>query len=185
MKQRLDTLIFRDMGGKFPKGRYHVAWDGKGKVGLGGGARVAGATANSLEVDINTTSQSGIHLFVDEIDRADPVRDIHVWMPDYNGQGFAGQEWAPGASFSPFHPEFVNKLRPFKTIRFMDWGRTNGSTLERWDQRRTFDAATQTSEDADRRGVAYEGRSMVAFLLAYHAGPASSITTRAPALVRA
>lgn len=86
---------------------------------------------------------------------SDPIRDVHVWMPDALGKSFSGQVWQPGASFSPFHPQFLEKLSPFKTIRFMDWAETNLSDIQTWSDRKPFDYATQQSGDF-HNGVAVE-----------------------------
>lgn len=152
-KQRLDTLMFRDIGGKYPAGRYTVAWEGTGRIGFGSGARVVSSDRNSMVIDVRP-QQNGIWLQVHEIDPADPIRNIRVWMPDANGQTFAGRTWRLGDDFSPFHPEFLDRLRPFKAIRFMDWAETNGSQLVSWGQRRSPDDAFQGV--GDKRGVAYE-----------------------------
>ena len=39
-------------------------------------------------------------LHIDEMDPADPICNIQVWLPDYEGQSFVGQEWELGAEFS-------------------------------------------------------------------------------------
>lgn len=152
-QQRLDTLMFRDINAHYPRGRYTVAWEGSGAIGFGEAAKVVESGPNSAIIDVKP-KQTGIWLHIDAMDSANPIRNIHVWMPDYQGQSFAGQSWRPGDSFSPFHPAFVDRLRPFKAIRFMDWGETNGNVLSTWSQRRTVDAATQGN--GDKRGVAYE-----------------------------
>ena len=35
----------------------------------------------------------------------------------------------------PFNQEFLKKIAPFKVLRFMDWGATNGSTQANWSDR--------------------------------------------------
>jgi hypothetical protein len=155
MKQRLDTLIFRDIDNQYPAGTYHLAWEGSGDISFGPGAEIVsrGADGHSAEVSVDP-SHNGIVLHVDDMSASNPVRNIHLWMPDYNGQSFKGQVWEPGAPFSPFHPRFLELVRPFKTLRFMPWERINGNVLQSWDQRRTLDDQTQMA--SDKRGVAFE-----------------------------
>src|SRR5438105_777373 len=62
-------------------------------------------------------------------DPDDPVRDVHVWMP-----GFEKAD-------SPFHPLFVERLKPFEALRFMDWQATNNSPVRAWAERATADDA--------------------------------------------
>ena len=69
---------------------------------------------------------------IDTLDPARPVRNVHVWMPDYNDQSFAGQVWRPGAGFSPFHPLFRERLAPFHTIRFIHPALAPASDIVHW-----------------------------------------------------
>lgn len=159
MKQRLGTLMFRDIGTAYPAGTYRAEWEGSGTVNFGFAARVVeqGVTATGKNYALLnvTPSTDGIYMKIADMSSTNPVRNVHVWMPDYNGQSFAGQVWQPGAAFSPFHPAFLEKLAPFKTLRFMDWAETNSTDVTAWSQRRPYNHATQQSGDF-RNGVALE-----------------------------
>jgi PKD repeat protein len=157
MQQRLYTLMFRDIGDKYPAGIYRAEWKGTGSVTFGMAARVVEqGTSNGIHYALLnvTPTKNGIQLKINDMDPANPIRDIHVWMSDYNGQSFAGQVWQPGAKFSPFHPLFLERLKPFKTLRFKDWGALDGSILEHWSDRPTVDDAGYRWTNG--RGVAYE-----------------------------
>jgi hypothetical protein len=140
MKQVAGTLMFRSLGGGYPGGVYRAEWDGTGTVTFGldavtiaSGKTAAGRNYADLQV---TPSDDGIYLRIDATSPTDPVRDFHVWMPDWQGQRFAGQRWQPGDSFSPFHPLFLQRLKPFHTIRFMGMQETNTSGIRTWADRR-------------------------------------------------
>jgi hypothetical protein len=140
MKQVAGTLMFRSLGGGYPGGVYRAEWDGTGTVAFGldavtiaSGKTAAGRNYADLQV---TPSDDGIYLRIDATSPTDPVRDFHVWMPDWQGQRFAGQRWQPGDSFSPFHPLFLQRLKPFHTIRFMGMQETNTSGIRTWADRR-------------------------------------------------
>ncbi|MFZ4734244.1 MAG: FG-GAP repeat domain-containing protein, partial [Pirellulales bacterium] len=129
--------------------RYRAEWDGSGSVQFGFDARVVatGRTADGhsfADLDVAPTD-AGIHLMIDRTDPADPVRGLHVWMPDWQGQSFVGQRWQPGDAGSPFHPLFLERLRPFSVLRFMALQETNGSTIVSWADRRPADAVRQGS----------------------------------------
>ena len=148
-RQAAATLMFRDCGGSHPAGTYRAEWNGTGEVVFGFDARVVstGTTAAGhhyadLEV---TPSESGILVQIRSTLAGDPVRDLHVWMPDWNGQRFAGQRWTPGASFSPFHPLYLERLAPFDIIRFMAVQETNSTDIVTWADRRDAAAARQGS----------------------------------------
>ena len=159
MEQRLGTLMFRDIGTAYPAGTYRAEWEGTGTVSWGFAASVTeqGKTSTGKQYALLKVqpSNDGIHMEIAGMSSTDPIRNIHLWMPDSAGGNFAGQTWQPGAAFSPFHPQFLEKLAPFKTIRFMDWSETNLSDITTWNDRRPYDHATQQSGDF-KNGVAPE-----------------------------
>jgi hypothetical protein len=149
LRHAAGTLMFREMGGAYPAGTYRAEWSGTGTVSFGFDARVA--ASGRTEAGINwadlavTPSDAGMSLRIDATDPADPVRDIHVWMPDWQGRRFAGERWQPGAAFSPFHPLFLERLAPFDVIRFMGMQETNTSDIVTWSDRREAAATRQGS----------------------------------------
>jgi autotransporter-associated beta strand protein len=155
--QRLSTRMFSGLAGHYPAGVYHAEWDGSATLLWQGDAAVAqtGTTAQGRHfADLNVTpGNGGIQLQVTAITAGDPVKNINVWLPDYNGQHFAGQRWTPGANFSPFHPLFLQRLQPFHPLRFMQTMETCASTVVSWSDRRPWDYATQVSAPG-RTGVA-------------------------------
>jgi len=177
-RQYVSTLLFRAMGDHYPTGLYRAEWEGKGTVTFEYAAKQIsqGTTSdgkNYAILDVHP-SVDGIRVNIMAMDPADPVRNIHVWMPDYSGQSLAGPAWRPGMSgVSPFHPLFMERLAPFGAIRFMDWGNTNGTTIEHWSDRTPADYAVQTSD----KGVAYE--YMIELANELHADPWLNIPSHA------
>lgn len=159
IQQRLGTLMFRDIGTAYPTGVYRAEWEGTGNVTWGFAASLIeqGRTASGANYALlNVVSDAaGIYMRIDSMSSSDPIRNVHVWMPDTAEGSFAGQVWDPGDGFSPFHPEFLKRLAPFKTLRFMDWAQTNTSDLTSWSQRRPYDYATQQAGDFNN-GVAID-----------------------------
>ncbi len=149
VEQMAGTLMFRGLGGRYPGGTYHAAWAGTGRVTFGFDARVvaeeSGPAGGGFAVLDVTPTDAGIYLRIEETDPADPVRDIHVWMPEWEGQSFVGQAWSPAAGFSPFHPLFLERLEPFGVIRFMGMQETNTTDIVSWDDRRAVTAVRQGS----------------------------------------
>ncbi|MBM4096807.1 MAG: hypothetical protein FJ261_08540 [Planctomycetes bacterium] len=149
MRQMAGTLMFREIGGAYPAGTYRAEWTGTGRVSFGMDARAvsSGRTAAGVNfADLAVTpGNGGIYLRIEETSPSDPVRDFHVWMPDWQGQSFAGQRWQPGASFSPFHPLFRERLEPFGVVRFMQAQETNTSDIRTWADRRDASDIRQSS----------------------------------------
>jgi hypothetical protein len=134
------TFMFTDSDGHYPGGRYVVRFDGSGELRWTGDARVASEALGMVLLDV--TPRRGIRLVLVRTDPNDPIRNIRVYMP-----GFADPARAP-----LFHPEFIERLRPFAVLRFMDLQATNDSQLSRWLERPKTTDATQTTG----KGVALE-----------------------------
>ena len=149
MQQRLGTLMFRDLNGNYPVGTYRVEWGGTGDVVFNFDARETsrGRTADGRNFALLnvTPGNGGIYLGINSMSSSDPIRDIHVWMPDYNGQSFAGQRWTPGANFSPFHPLYKERLDDFGILRFMQTQETVTSDIRTWADRRDASDSRQNS----------------------------------------
>src|SRR5207247_293935 len=104
-----------------------------------------------------TPDSNGIGLTIAAMSNPDPIHELHVWMPDYGGQHFAGQVWHPGAAFSPFHPLFLQRLQGFPTLRFMQEQSIIPSQVQHWSDRRPWDYATQmTAASSFQNGMAPE-----------------------------
>jgi hypothetical protein len=157
MQQRAGTLMFRGLGGAYAAGTYRAEWDGTGTVTFGFDARVTaiGRTAAGRSyADLTVTpTDAGIYMVIESTDPANPARNFNVWMPDWQGQRFAGQQWEPGAAFSPFHPLFLERLAPFDAIRFMGMQETNTSDIRTWADRRD---ASDIRQGSGPQGTASE-----------------------------
>ncbi|MFM9010531.1 MAG: Calx-beta domain-containing protein [Planctomycetota bacterium] len=159
MQQRIGTLMFNNLNGAYPSGTYRAEWEGTGEVVFGFDAREVsrGRTAEGRNFALlNVVARNdGIYLRINSSSASDPIRNIHVWMPDYNGQSFAGQVWqpptngqasAPPAGIgSPFHPLYKERLADFGIIRFMQAQETNTSDIRSWADRRDANDARQSS----------------------------------------
>lgn len=106
----------------FLSGEYAVIHDGDGEITAGG---VASARRNGL-LYLTLTGQGG-HAWINIIRSAksDPIRAIRI-LPV-----------ALAAASNPpvFLPAFVEGLKPFHALRFMDWMSINGSTQKSWSDR--------------------------------------------------
>lgn len=154
MQQRLGTLMFNNLNGAYPSGVYRVEWEGAGEVIFAGDARetTRGATADGRRFALlNVVAQNeGIYLGIRSLSPDDPIRNIHVWMPDFNGQSFSGQVWQPSAAgqnggSSPFHPLYRERLADFGILRFMQAQETNTSDIQMWSDRRDARDSRQSS----------------------------------------
>jgi len=139
--QAAAALMCREIGGRYPGGRYICLYDGTGRIDFGYDAKVVSRRPGRIEVDV-TPSGGGILLKIVESQRGDHVRNIRLIMPGFE-DSFERQQ---------FHPLFLERLEPFNVIRFMDWQRINNSPLAAWSDRPTLDERSQATD----KGVAME-----------------------------
>jgi hypothetical protein len=122
------------MSGYAPPGRYVCTWSGTGSIRFSGNASAQKTGPNSARVTI-TAGERGINMR-----RVGEVQDASLMRIEHETRT------------SPFQPEFLRRLEPFKVIRFMDWANTNNSTQTRWGDRPQKGGQTQAGGD----GVAIE-----------------------------
>ncbi len=120
--------------GYAPPGQYICTWSGNGSIRFGGDAEANPTGSNSAQVTIST-GERGI-----DMSTVGQVSDVSLIRIEHETR------------ISPFQPEFLDRLAPFKVIRFMDWANTNNSEHQRWAGRARKGQVTQ----ARGGGVAIE-----------------------------
>jgi hypothetical protein len=134
--------------GDYPSGNYTVTWDGTGSIGVepymaSYGSMGAVTTTSSNGVQHNSailkiTSHLGGYT---TLTATPPLTNIHIMAP----AAFV----APGTIFMA---DFLQKLKPFSTFRFMDALNTNNNYVENWSQRTWPSAGSRITA----QGMAYE-----------------------------
>lgn len=123
------------------EGFYTVLYEGVGVLDFWGDAEIVSQEPGRVYIYI---TPGDCNLFALEIQQSVPgnhVRNIRVLMP--------GTEDI--YEIKPWSEDWLEKLKLFKTIRFMDWGYTNNSELQHWEDRPQLDDYTYTLH-----GVPYE-----------------------------
>nr|KAG5705277.1 hypothetical protein BaRGS_010728 [Batillaria attramentaria] len=121
-------LMLRDFGMHEEKGNYTILYDGDGFLDFG-----------RMVVDFPNIGHSGILLKVLATNPHNPIHNIRVLPPGYENT----------YERFPFHPLFLEFLKRFSEIRFMDYLHTNGHGPEptTWSTRRLPDFHTQAGEE--------------------------------------
>lgn len=109
--------VFNSSGADYPGGNYLVLYDGSGTLDYGGAVKNNALSAPGRDV----VAVNGDALWFMTLTSTAPppnhVRNIRVYPPGFD----------PAVAAVPtFHPDFVAQLAPYRTLRFMDWMRTNG-----------------------------------------------------------
>ncbi len=126
--QYAETIIFDnglDDVVHYPTGNYTLLYDGTGTIAFDlNSASIVSQTPGRMVVSV-PGAQTGIFLMVTATDPANPIRNIRFIMPGFETT----------YQTQPFHPLFLSRLQGYKALRFMEWGNTNGSTLQNWTDR--------------------------------------------------
>ncbi len=125
-----------------PAGDYVVAWKGTGKVELHKGHEKAVVESGPNRFVFKQKADQGITVQIKESDPADPVRSISCFLPGTENQDH------------PFNPAFLKYLKPFGTIRYLNWIWANDSKQSSWNQRPVVEQ--QSFKIDERRGVPVE-----------------------------
>ena len=134
-----------------PDGVYKMRFEGTAAVSMHGSARIVpgsivttdGVTSLDVEVGSNDSWINFRH-----VQAGDPVRNLQMISPGYNVN-----------TTQVFRDEYLHRLKPFSTLRFMNWNRTNNSVVTSWDQRRMPGDISQAdggSSHPGKGGVAWE-----------------------------
>jgi hypothetical protein len=136
------TLMLDSLNGRYPGGQYLVLYDGEGTLQYSGDAK-KDAAASRLGRDVLkvTPSNAGIRLQITATD------------PNHTGNYIRNLRVIPASSQRTdrqqiFNPDFLKKIQPFQTFRFMDWMDTNHSTQQTWADRPTLEQSTWTGRGA-------------------------------------
>ncbi len=139
--QAAGTLMCREINGKYPGGVYTCFYEGTGTILFGNDASILSQVPGEIKVNV-IPGNGGIYLKIDSSDTNDPIRNIRVVMPGFEDT----------YQTQPFHPRFLERLKPYGVIRFLRWQRINDSPLANWSDRTLKTNYTQATPN----GVAYE-----------------------------
>jgi hypothetical protein len=126
----------------FPIGRYVALYDGKGELSIDCEARCREVSRKPgrLVVDIGETSY--VQIVIHSVESPNYLRNLRVIPIEFESTHLT----------QPFHPKFLEGLRPFAALRHFGNQKTNGNMQVHWSDRTTPSAVFQ---DADG-GVALE-----------------------------
>jgi hypothetical protein len=138
---RATTIIHDNISGNYPGGRYVVRYEGEGTLTYRRDARYNSALSSPGRHVIDVTPRNnGIYISVTDTNPENYLRNIEVVPLD--------QENNP----SVFNPDYLAKIDPFSSLRFMDWMATNNSPQRDWSDRPTLEKASWV----DKKGAPVE-----------------------------
>lgn len=120
----------------FPTGRYVVLYDGEGIMKITGDLRMGYQTGGHIEFDLLSPKRN-LKL---QITRTDPrgigdyIRNIRIVPKEYE-KNYQRQV---------FNPDYLARIRPMQSLRFMPWTNPRGNEAVEWNQRAGIGAAHYT-----------------------------------------
>jgi len=132
------SKVVRFLINNYYKGRYVVLYDGQGTLKVNA---VSSTTMNGkLYIDLTGTG-GNVWIDITSSTAGNYIRNIRI-VP---------QQYADGSSYPTFRQDFLDGLKPFHALRFMDWLATNNSTVKTW-----ADRVKKTSRSQMEKGVCLE-----------------------------
>ncbi len=142
------TLMFWQDHSIYPAGDYVVTYDGQGTLDFHGTAEVVTSRPGRYRLRVDQP-KDGLALFVTAVDPHDPLRNVRVAMPggacekdrfracklDADCGGSGACALFESHREEVFHPDFLNSLRPYGVIRFVNWMVANKSVERTWNDR--------------------------------------------------
>ena len=118
-----------------PYGNFTIVFDGEGELDLGfecGNFRVP-SSPFVLVCPKPRFDGAGISVSLVSSTRGNHLRNLRFISPDQAG----GESYVADFETRPFTPPFLESIRRYKCIRFMDWSLTNGQNIAAWADRTT------------------------------------------------
>jgi hypothetical protein len=154
------TLMLRELGDRYPAGQYTVRYKGQGTLIFSAAASVVSQKPGEINLQV-TPAKGGITMEIMATNSADYLRDIRITLPgglcddnpfrhvasaqQCNGRRFLS--YADHSESIIFSPVFLDRLRAYSVLRFMDWMQTNGSPVQTWSQRKLASNRTWTGSN--------------------------------------
>lgn len=128
---RVSTLLLREIPNLYPSGQYIVLYEGEGTIEYSYDAKKdeAGSKPGRDIINVDATQGGGIFMTITATDpqkTGNYIRNIRV---------IRSQDEQLYQSGEIFNPLFIEKIKKFKVLRFMDWMGTNGSEQKAWSNR--------------------------------------------------
>jgi hypothetical protein len=138
----LGFYVNQTLPSPYVAGTYVFLYDGAGTFeyhgDLGPAFNAGQSTAGRQIFNITTPSTGGLRIFQTGTTDGNYAKNFRfVYAPTATDVIIDPAETAITNNPLSFNPAFLNRIAPFKVLRFMDWMGTNGSTQTTWSNRPT------------------------------------------------
>lgn len=113
------TVLFSNPDTVYPAGDYTIRYDGEGTLAYFQNSQRLTPVSTSGQDIVTLTGRQIFQLDITATNPTNPLRNIRIHPPGID------------ADNPPrFHPDFVARLAPYRTLRFMDWMHANGDGFD-------------------------------------------------------
>lgn len=123
--EAMTMVVGGSIDGQYPQGRYLFVYEGEATFDFSGVSVVEQSPGRMV---LERTGQN-IYFILRNHSTTNPVTSMKMIMPGY----WENDEYENSLFYGPFK----ERLKPFKVLRFMDWGETNHSPQKHWNERTT------------------------------------------------
>ena len=128
----------------FYNGRYVFTFDGAGSLSIGGITNTK-VNNNKYYIDFDGSGDN-VWISITASTKGNHLKNFKLLPLAYENNN----------NYPTFLSKFLDGLRPFHALRFMDWINTNGSTIKEWNKRITKTYHTQSGFDCASYDYAIE-----------------------------
>lgn len=141
-RQIVRTMLLSNPGTRVARERFRFSARGRGEIRLWGAATARLTAPIDTFIEVDYTLGKALFVELERSEAADPIRGLRCVREADLALG----------STAIFREEFLDYVRAFEVIRFMDWGQTNNSEVVEWSERTPVNNYTQ----AMASGVSWE-----------------------------
>lgn len=156
------ALMFQDDARVHAAGKYIVLYDGEGTLeyAMAGSKVAAESKAGRDVVQVTNSGSEGLLLTIRATNPSNHIRNIRVLPPGgvcsgdksefaltteaCTAKGLGTLVTFENLDGRMWHPNYVKDLKGFRSLRFLDWNRTNTSPLAKWEDRPRWNDAMWT-----------------------------------------
>ena len=126
------TLVGLDPASAGTSNTYVLTYTGNSGFYLGG-ATIISSEPGKITFSYDNSTSNQMLVAIGGIDPNAPPGNMHIVRSDQVDLFNAGEI---------FNPAFTAKVSQLDTLRYMDWGNTNSTTVQNWSDRTTLDSVT-------------------------------------------
>lgn len=136
--QFLGSLLFTEQPAELKsiRGRYRLTYKGEATLRLAGGARVISHSPGEIWFEYREGETRPVSIELRKINPANPMRNLAI----------VHEKHIPAFELgATFNPDYIDRIKDFRVLRFMGWQETNNSTVSRWESLPRLDDYTYST----------------------------------------